>query len=314
MEISYILKLQNKYKKTGIKLSYLPEWCKYPLAFADQWQYFVLPHFELLSQQLIYSPFFIDLIQIKAEKPTPIPFDINSRQLFLYFTLKGSLLYENEIHHPIINTRSNTFLMSYYDQGTYSAHAPIGIHICLIVSILPEWIESMYHDYPNLQYIMQLFKNDSRSYDTMYQCRMGRKIHRWLYKIYTYSKNNIGALDGNLRKYISYLLEYYDRELDNQNTDLAYKIKVFVQEHYRDNNLTIEFIADNFFITSRTLLNIFKRQYHMNVQEFLTDLRMTSALQMMAQGISIKDVYMDVGYADERSFRSALERYRKRNE
>ncbi|VTP94540.1 Uncharacterised protein [Sphingobacterium daejeonense] len=95
----------------------------------------------------------------------------------------------------------------------------------------------MYHNYPNIQNVLHRFKHDNRTYDTMYQCRMDRKIHRWLYKIYSYSQTNIGALDGNLRKYISYLLEHYDTMLEDQKADLAYKIKAYIQEHYCDNAL-----------------------------------------------------------------------------
>jgi AraC-type DNA-binding domain-containing proteins len=312
MEIPYILKLVTGRRKQQLTPKNLPQWSKFPLPFANHREVFTLPQFELLSQQLKHVPFFIDLVQLNVAEPTYIPFDIQERQLFLYFTFKGSMLYENADHRPIIKTQPNSFLMSYYDTGRYHAYVDRGIHICLLVSIQPDWIESMYHNYPNLQYILHRFKNETRPYDTMYQCRMDRKIHQWLYKIYSYSQNNIGALDGNLRKYISYLLEYYDSVLEKQKSDLAYKIKAHIQEHYCDNALTIKVLSEYFFVTERTLLNIFKRQYQMSVQNFITDLRMSHALLLMEQGTAIKDTYMEVGYADERSFRSALERYLKR--
>lgn len=312
-ETPYILSFEKGFKRQDIKLDDLPEWCEYPLAFASQRESYVLPEMELVSQQLLHKPFFIDFAQLNVTEPVYIPFDIGERQLFLYFMLKGKLLYVNDTLRPIVRTQANNFLMSYYDTGRYFAYAEEGLHIALIVSILPQWIESMYGDYPNLQNILHRFKHDTSSYDTMYQCRMDRKIHRWLYKIYSYSQNNIGALDGNLRKYISYLLEYYDSVLEDQHNDLAYKIKSYIQEHCCENELNVRFLTEYFYVTERTLLNIFKRQYHMSVQEFITGLRMTHALLLMEQqGMGIKDVYMEVGYADERSFRSALERYRKR--
>jgi len=314
MKVPYILKFENDFRQRETPLPDLPPWCKYPLPFASQRQSFTLPQLELVSQQVINNPFFIDFVQLNVTKPAYIPFDINERQLYLYFMLKGTLLYMTDASRPIIRTQPNSFLMSYYDIGKYFAYADKGIHICLVVSILPDWIESMFHSYPNLQHILHRFKHDNRSYDTMYQCKMDRKIHRWLYKIYSYSQGNIGALDGNLRKYISYLLEHYDSVLQDQSNDLAYKIKAHIQEHYCDNALSVKLLAENFCVTERTLLNIFKRQYHMSVQDFITDLRMTHArLLMEQQGLGVKDVYAEVGYADERSFRSAMERYRKRS-
>lgn len=313
MEIPYVLRLGKALIKEVISQHNLPEWCKYPLGSACQRQLITLPQFELLSQRLNYNPFFIDLVQLNVAEPAYIPFDINERQLFLHFMLKGTLLYMTEKQKPIIRTQPNSFLMSYYDTGSYFAYAEKGIHISLLVTILPGWMESMFHNYANLQNILHRFKYDNRSYETMYQCRMDRRIHRWLYKIYSYSQTNIGALDGNLRKYISYLLEYYDSLLEDQKADLAYQIKAYIQEHYCDNDLTVKSLAEIFFVTERTLLNLFKRQYQMSVQEFIIELRMSHArLIMEQQGLGIKDIYMEVGYSDERSFRSALERYLKR--
>lgn len=312
MKIPYALEIDNEIKNNIIKPNDLPDWCKYPLAVANQRKCYSSPQFELLSQQLTSKPFFIDMVQLNVAESTHIPFIIHERQLFLYFTLKGTLLYENNLHRPIVRSLPNSFLMSYYDTGRYFAFAEKGTHICLLISILPQWVESMYQDYPNLQNILHRFKNDTRSYDTMYQCRMERKIHRWLFKIYSYSQTNVGALDGNLRKYISYLLEHYDSVLEDQKADLAYKIKAHIQEHYIDNTLNVRSLSENFFVTERTLLNIFKRQYQISIQDYIVELRMTDALKMMEQGMGIKDIYMEVGYADERSFRSALERYLKR--
>lgn len=51
--------------------------------------------------------------------------------------------------------------------------------------------------------------------------RMDSKIQRWLYKIYSYSQANIGAVDGNLRKYINYFLEHYNGVLAAQKDHIA---------------------------------------------------------------------------------------------
>lgn len=312
METPYSLNFEKGVRRQDVKLENLPEWCEYPLTFADHRESFVLTEIELLSQQLKHEPFFIDLIQLRVNEPIYIPFEIKKRQLFLYFILKGTLLYMTEKYSPIIRTQANNFLMSYYDTGGYFSYAEEGMHIVLIVSIHPEWMESMFGHYPNLQNILHRFKYNTSSYDTMHQCHMDRKIHRWLYKIYSYSQNNMGVLDGTLRKYISFLLEHYDSVLEDQKSDLAYKIKTYIQEHYCENELNVKFLTEFFFLTERTLLNVFKRQYEMSVQQFITELRISRALLLMEQqGMGIKDVYTEVGYSDERSFRYALERYQK---
>ena len=84
MEIPYILKIESEFKRWIANPNDLPEWSKYPLPFAVQRQGFTLPYYELLSQQIKNSPFFIDLVQLNVSNPVYIPFDIQERQLYLY--------------------------------------------------------------------------------------------------------------------------------------------------------------------------------------------------------------------------------------
>ncbi|CDS92103.1 conserved hypothetical protein [Sphingobacterium sp. PM2-P1-29] len=313
MKTPYTLYVESEHTKSNKQPHILQQQPRYLLSFAQKKRYFKIPEMELISQQLNYKPFFVDLVEMNVKEPTYIPFVIHDRQLYMYFMLKGNLLYTTATKNPIIKTQTNTFQMSYYDQGSYFAYAEEGEHIALVLSIHPEWIESIDQGYQNVQYILQRFLDGKKTYEIMSQCRMDRKIHRWLYKIYSYSQNNKGALDGNLRKYVSFLLEYYDSLLEEQDKDLAFELKEFIEANYCDVTLNVNKLANRFFLTKRTLLNIFKRRYHVSVQEFITELRMTHALLLINQKrLGIKDVYMEVGYADERTFRSALERYQNR--
>lgn len=286
----------------------------YLLHFAKDRRLYKMHELKLFSQQVVHNPFFIDLVEIDVEDPAYIPFVVHDRHLFMYFTLSGSLLYTTESKKPIVRTQSNTLMMSYYDKGSYFSYPGKGKHIVLVVSIHPDWIKDIFKNYKNIQCILQRFEHSNRLYETMYLCRIDRKVRRWLYKIYSYSRDNKGALDGNLRKYISLLLEYYDKSLEDQDSDIAFEIKIFVEAKYRDTRLCTKFLSDHFNMTERTLINIFKRRYHLSVQQYYTDLRMDKAINLMDQeNTSIKDVYMKVGYTDERTFRYALESYQKRN-
>jgi len=314
MKVPYSLYSDKERVKPNTVPKNLSKRCRYPLPFAQEKPHFKVPELELFSQQSNYKPFFIDLVEIEVKESAYIPFVIHDKQLYMYFMLRGSLLYTTDTKKPIIKTQPNTFLMSYYDRGSYFAHAEKGEHIALVLSIHPEWIERIHHKYQNIQRILHRFTNGKNPYETMNQCRMDRRVQRWLYKIYSYSQDNVGALDGNLRKYVSLLLEYYDKALEDQESDMAFKIKDFVEANYCDVRLNVKFLADYFHMTGRTLRNIFKKRYHVSIQQFYTDLRIAQALLLMDQkGIGIKDVYMEVGYSEERTFRYALEACQKRN-
>lgn len=289
----------------------LPDWCSYPLAFAQDIEHFDSGDgFMLVRQAFGQAPFFIDLVEMRLKQPMSVPFIVDQRQLFLYFMLEGSASFTTAENRPIIVTRPGTFQMSIYEVGGYLVHVGKGIHIALIVSILPEWIESMYGDFPNLQQILRRFKEGNRPSEAMCQVRMDRKIRRWLHKIYSYSQQNIGAVDGNLRLYISYVLEYYDGLLETQDDNLAYRAKVYMDEHYLNPALSMKFLADQFHVTERTLLNQFRKQYNTSVHGYYSVLRAKHALRLMEEhGLTTNDIYLQVGYSDESSLRYAMRRY-----
>ena len=288
----------------------LPAWCRYPLHFVRQREQFRLKTAEVVRQQLNHHPFHFDLIQAKVSSETSVGTDIHQRQLFLYFMLEGQLLFATDTLEHVALVNANTFQMSFLDPGRYQALYGRGNHIALTISVDLEWLESINETLPNIRDIVQHFNNHETTYDTMPSCRLDNKIQRWLHKILSYTETNIGAIDGNLRKYISYLLVYYDSELEAQKGSLARRVKAYLDEHYTDSGLSVKSLAEYFFVTERTLLNHFKRQYQTSVQQYYTNLRMAQAVSLLERpGVATKDVYIQVGYTDESSFRHALSRY-----
>ncbi|MBC9795870.1 AraC family transcriptional regulator [Sinomicrobium weinanense] len=290
----------------------LPEWCYFQMPFAEHCHHYGLDGMEILSQRRSHQPFYIDLFEIKTDKPIPIRFSIPKRQLFLYFMLEGGFSLTTDGDRPITRTRPNTFALLYYSSGSYQVRARAGHHSSLWIGIDPQWMKNISAGFQNIQSVLEKLK-DGRSYLAMYPCRMDRKVQRWLYRVYSYSKNNIGALDGNLRKYISYVLGYYDKALETQTHDLAYQTKTYLDEHYQDSDLSSKFLASRFHVTEPTLRHQFRRAYGSTPHEYYSRLRITHAIALMeCNSLSIKDVYPMVGYRDERSFRYALNRFLKK--
>lgn len=290
----------------------LPEWCRFPISFAERCQYYRLRDMEIVSQQIHCSPFYIDMFEIRANNPMYLRFKIPRRQLFLYFMLGGTLSISSGSKCPVTQVHANTFAMLYYGSGQYMAHTGKGHHPVLFVNMAPEWLENISTDFPGLQFILEKFRHSSRPYLLMHPCRIDRRVQRWLYKVYSYSRNNMGALDGNLRKYLSYILGYYNSVLGPQYHKLAYRVKMYLDDHYRSSLLNARFLALQFQVTERTLRNHFKREYGITPHEYYSKLRITDAIaQMEHSNLSAKDVYVSVGYNDERSFRYALSRYLK---
>ncbi|MGS2737753.1 helix-turn-helix domain-containing protein [Sinomicrobium sp. M5D2P17] len=290
----------------------LPEWCRFPMSFAERCHYYHLREMEILSQYIHHPPFYIDMFEIKANRPMAVPFEVPRRQLFLYFMLGGTLSITSVNKRLVTQVNTNTFAMLYYGKGQYTAHTDKGHHTVLFANMTPEWLENISMDFPGLQFMLEKFRHSSRPYHLMHPCRIDRKVQRWLYKVYSYSKNNTGALDGNLRKYLSYILGHYNSVLGPQYHKLAYRVKIYLDDHYRSNLLNARFLALQFQVTERTLRNHFKREYGMTPYEYYSRLRITDAIrQMELHDLNIKDVYLSVGYGDESTFRYALKKFLK---
>ena len=313
MDAPYTLYSENEDTFSKKAKADLPLWFAYPLPFARNKHHYKIPEMELYSQQLNHPPFFIDLVGIEANQRVHIPFTVHEKRLYLFFMLQGSLLYSTAAQRPIVRIQANTFQMSYYDKGDYLAFAEKGKHVALVMGIDPEWIKGMSSNrYYNLQEILHKFGDGKKQFETMPQCRIDKRIQRWIHKIYSYAQDNVGALDGNLRKYTSFLLEYYDKKLSDPNVDIGHMVKAYIEKNYHDETLNVQFLSERFFVIQRTLLNIFKSRYSVSIHQFITELRMEHALSLMDQkNKHISDVYMAVGYSDERSFRSALKHYLK---
>ena len=290
----------------------LPEWCRFPMSFAQRCQYYRLREMEIVSQRIHCFPFYIDMFEIRANSPMPLRFKIPRRQLFLYFMLGGTLSITFGNTCPVTQVQTNTFAMLYYDSGRYTAHTGKGHHTILFVNMAPEWLENISTGFPGLQFILEKFRRSSRPYHMMHPCPIDRKVQRWLYKVYSYSRNNTGALDGNLRKYLSYILGHYNTVLGPQYHKLAYRVKMYLDDHYRDGRLSAGHLAARFHVTARTLRNHFKREYDMTPHEYYSRLRIMDAIkQMELHGLEIKDVYLSVGYHNEGAFRYALKQFLK---
>ncbi|RAV27552.1 helix-turn-helix domain-containing protein [Sinomicrobium soli] len=291
----------------------LPDWCYHPITFAGERRYYRLPEAEILSQRVNQRPFYIDLVQVRARRPKRIRFSLPRRQLFLYVMLEGGLLLTTPENCPITRTRNNTFLLLYYNKGEYMVQVGTGHHTALIVTFAPEWLARAGRDFPNILPVFERFRSSDTPYEIMHPQPIGRRVHRWLNNIFSYSENNISALDGNLRKYFSYILAHYDTTLGVQSHDLAYRVRVYLNEHYRDATLSNQYLAAHFHVTARTLRNHFKREYGTTPHEYYSRLRITDAImQMERNDLNASDVYLSVGYSDESSFRYALNRFLKR--
>ncbi|MDA3615941.1 AraC family transcriptional regulator [Polluticaenibacter yanchengensis] len=310
MKKAYNLLFEREIKSFKNVLNQLPTWCRYPLSAAKEATLYELSYVKILTQQLNLRPFLIDLVEQKASAPFILNFEVLESQVFFYFMLEGEIKFTDQNGIFISNIKANNFYISYSRPGIFNANVEKGDHIALIVSIDTEWIYSISSEFEVLKKFLDEFINLSQNYAVMPLCRMDKQVHRWLREIYTFTRTNKGALDGLLRLYISLALEYYNKTLKEREGMMAYRLKKYLDEHYCDIDLDYIKLTKIFYATERTLRNQFKAEFHITIHNYYTNLRLEKARYMITDlGMQIKDVYMEVGYKDESSFRYAYNKF-----
>lgn len=289
----------------------LPEDYEHAMPAAKSKWYYLWNGTEIISQQLNRTPFFTEMVEVKSQQTTEIPFVVHGSQIFLFFMIRGQVTFLQDDGNPVIVTRNNTFMISVYGSGRFTFKAEAGKHIAFIINIQKEWMEKKSEQYPKVWNVLK--ENFDKPYFTMNQYRIDKKINRWLRRIFKYSKKDKGGLEGHLIKYTGYILNYYNTCIEEEeHPNLAEQIRTYIEENFYNPKLNVKVLAENFCLTRQTLRNHFTRKYDTSVQNYYTTLRMKHALVLRGEGHSDNDIYEQVGYADIRSFQTAMNRYIKR--
>ncbi|TWI20353.1 helix-turn-helix transcriptional regulator [Sphingobacterium siyangense] len=314
MEEAYTYLFQNKVKKTSNVLNDIPDWIQYPLLVADEAVLYEFRRGRMLSQKLSLKPFQFDLIEYISDTAFSIKLKINRRQIFFYFLLAGNVTFRIHNGEQITQVKANNFYMSYNLPCTITANAGKGQHIGLVISIELAWIKQFADDFHILKRFIQEFEELPQFFKVLPHCRMDKKVHTWLQEIYSFTKGNKAAIDGLLRLYISLALEYYHTSLKDRERMRVYCVKKYLDENFTDQKLSCGNLAELFCFTERTLRNQFKCEFHVTIHGYYTKLRLEKAKYLIeTQKMLMKDVFYEVGYKDESSFRYAYTKFLKKN-
>lgn len=87
------------------------------------------------------------------------------------------------------------------------------------------------------------------------------------------------------------------------------KYRKIIEEWYHEDNFSIFNLADEFGISERKAYNDFKACFDgVTFSEYLENVRIKKACELLKQGIAVKDVAVKVGYGSDYSFRRAFKR------
>jgi len=94
-------------------------------------------------------------------------------------------------------------------------------------------------------------------------------------------------------------------ELRPGSDSVVYSVLGYINEHYNE-DLTLDFLANKFFISKYHLFREFGRLVGTSVHRYMVQKRLVMAKQMMSEGMASTEVYQHCGFGDYSNFYRAF--------
>lgn len=94
-----------------------------------------------------------------------------------------------------------------------------------------------------------------------------------------------------------------------QMNSLVEKAMAHIEKNYADVELTQKKVADEIFVSAPYLSNLFKNELGINFSDYLLEIRMKKAMELLREGAKIYKVAEDVGYGNPQYFSISFKKY-----
>lgn len=146
-----------------------------------------------------------------------------------------------------------------------------------------------------------------------FTCSKKETLAPYMAKPLEYKKNTLSELAGGIYRYdaaeeyaiskIFELLAFLTDKKSSKLTDKNYAERVcdYVDSSYM-NRLSVSEIADELSLNRHYLTRIFKQTKNMSIQQYIIDIRMEKAIELLRDGYSVTETANAVGYGDPFTF------------
>lgn len=84
--------------------------------------------------------------------------------------------------------------------------------------------------------------------------------------------------------------------------NIILKIKIYIEENYKNENLNVSSVGDYFDVTPYYLSSLFKKSEGQSILEFITKTRIEHSLPLLKSGMTVANTAKEVGYSSVHSF------------
>ena len=281
---------------------------RYPFATATHHRHLIFPTADFIIQQLDFPPFFIELFELKAEDTFPLSYEVFSRQYFLFFMLEGSVTFTTSEGFYVSHAKSGHFAFAYNDKGKYVLDLPSGRYTALCIAYHPDWLHFFTEDQPVLNNF--LLKNRLAEHTMLPYCRIDRGVGRWLRSHYSELQKGRGSLDGQLRYYISLILERYNQLAEAKLQTLPWQVKEYLDINFSFPELSIKYLTERLKVSKEQLRGQFQAEFKVSPHHYYTCKRLALARKLIStHNLPLRKIFHEAGYNDESALRYEMKQF-----
>lgn len=146
-----------------------------------------------------------------------------------------------------------------------------------------------------LQMILELVEQIGREYGENFEAQVKAAISgKW---------ETVQELEDILKELCLEICEMIDTEDDNSDVVVKNRIIRYVNENYRDSNMSLDSIAKCIGLSPSYATAVFKKLTGKTIMKYVDQVRMAQAKRLLVETDMInRDIIMEVGYVDEANF------------
>lgn len=280
----------------------VPRWTRHRLPYAQTERIDIIEG-TIISQHYSHILFFLEVLEVDIHTDLQADYLMEDTSLFLFMMLEGNILFLKPNGEHIAQAKENICYATYNRQGKYSFSLPAGRHrVCYIIP-RNEWVKKNIRYYSRLEPFLHQMEQDNLPFGHMPSCQIEKGMERSLDKLFGRTEIRDKDLEAVLLRDAKRVLYHYQLAVEKKMTARAYLIKEHMDQNYVDPNLTNKALMDRFGVTEKTLIETFKAEFGITPHNYLIQLRMQMARQLLlSKTSSPAEVWHLVGYADSRSF------------
>ena len=105
------------------------------------------------------------------------------------------------------------------------------------------------------------------------------------------------------------IIAYEKNKATGESIPWVSKVRTFIDEHYQNPDLDVTFLAKEFNLTVSHLSRTYKKETGVGLLEYIHLVRISAAKKLLAEGKTVHDTAVAVGYLDARALTRAFKRY-----